>query len=45
MVVSLDIVDKEILNLEMRQRIAERMIVEVRVEECYMGKERETRQG
>jgi len=29
----------------MGQRIAERMIVEVRVEECYMGEERETRQG
>jgi len=41
-VVFLDMVDRKILDLE---RIAERMIVEMRVEECYMGEERETRQG
>ena len=44
-VVSLDIVNREILDLERGQRIAERMDVGVRVEEYYMGKERETRQG
>jgi len=43
-VVFLDMVDRKILDLEREQRIGERMIVEVRVEECYMGEERETRQ-
>jgi len=44
-VVSLNIVDREILDLERRQRITERKVIGVRVEECYMGEERETRQG
>jgi len=44
-VVSLDIVDREILDLERGQRIAERMIMGVKVEEFYMGEEREARQG
>jgi len=38
-------VDREILDLERGQRIAERMVMGVRVEEFYMGEERETRQG
>ena len=38
-------VDREILDLERRKRIAERMVVGVRVEEFYMGEEREARQG
>ena len=45
MVVSLNIVDREILDLERGQRIAERMVMGVRVEEFYMGEEREARQG
>ena len=45
MVASLDIVDREILDLERRERIAEKMVVGVRVEEFYMGEEREARQG
>jgi len=44
-VVSLNIVDREILDLERGQRIAERMVMGVRVEEFYMGEEREARQG
>ena len=44
MVVSLDTVDREILDLK-GQRIAERMVVGVREEEFYMGEEREARQG
>jgi len=40
-VVSLDIVDREIL--ERGQRVAERMIAGVKMEECYMGEEREAR--
>jgi len=43
-VVSLDTVDREILDLK-GQIIAERMVVGVRVEEFYMGEEREARQG
>jgi len=43
-VASLDIVDREILDLK-GQKIAERMVVGVRVEEFYMGEEREARQG
>jgi len=44
-VASLDIVDKEILDLERKKRIAERMVVGLRVEEFYMDEEREARQG
>ena len=45
MVASLDIVDREILDLERKKRIAERMVLGVRVEEFDMGEEREARQG
>ena len=41
MVVSLDMVDREILYMERGQRIAERMVIGVRVEEFYMDEERE----
>jgi len=44
-VASLDIVDREILDLERRERIAEKMVVGVRVEEFYMGEERENETG
>jgi len=44
-VASLDIVDREILDLERKKRIAERMVLGVRVEEFDMGEEREARQG
>ena len=39
MVASLDIADRDILDLERKKRIAERMVVGLRVEEFYMGEE------
>ena len=38
MVASLDIVDREILDLERKKRIAERMVLGVRVEEFDMAR-------